>query len=403
MVFLRRFKPTCRRISNKKLMVLVLLSFAYLLGCFVSYIVYVTSMTRPVETCDTIAIQRQSEVKDSNSKGKSPAKVGVITENNDSSKLSNQSLMPKGITTAQPSIDMTNDYYPFVDFKFVFPEISPNVDHTANIFIIVLVNSGANGNKFRKNREAIRQTWANQSNCEQRKALGDKRLKDLMWILAFVVGKAGAGRNDESNMAEARQHNDMLIGNITDTYLNNIVKLYMGLLWARRFDAKYILKADDDVYVRLPRVMEYLVNAEFPRSFYGGAIIPRIRVQRRIGGRHTISWKYYGETHLPKFVAGCFIVLSSDLLNKLFNHVYKRKPFHVDDAYVGLALHDLGVNVTEISSFIFKGISKTNYRNMTDCKILSLDAFGHKIDPEFSRYLHDRIKRLSCGRMQIQC
>ena len=85
------------------------------------------------------------------------------------------------------------------------------------MFMIVLVNSGAKGDKFRKNREAIRQTWGNHSNCEQRKALGDERLKDLRRKLAFVVGKPGPRTNDdELNMAETRQYNDMLIGDIID-------------------------------------------------------------------------------------------------------------------------------------------------------------------------------------------
>ena len=88
--------------------------------------------------------------------------------------------------------------------------------------------------------------------------MGDERLKDLRWLLVFVVGKAGRGTNDdELNRAEARQYNDMLIGNITDNYLNNVIKLYMGLVWASRFDIKYILKTDDDVYVRIPRILEF--------------------------------------------------------------------------------------------------------------------------------------------------
>jgi hypothetical protein len=94
---------------------------------------------------------------------------------------------------AKPSIDIVNDYYPFVDFKFVFPEISPKVHTTPNILLMVLVNSGAKGDRFRKLREAIRQTWGNHGNCEQRKALGDESLKDLRWLLVFVVGEAGRG------------------------------------------------------------------------------------------------------------------------------------------------------------------------------------------------------------------
>jgi hypothetical protein len=219
---------------------------------------------------------------------------------------------------AKPSIDIVNDYYPFVDFKFVFPEISPKVHTTPNILLMVLVNSGAKGDRFRKLREAIRQTWGNHGNCEQRNALGDERLKDLRWLLVFVVGKAGWGTNDdELNRAEARQYNDMLIGNITDNYINNVIKLYMGLVWASRFDIKYILKTDDDVYVRIPRILEYLVNATFPKPFCGGVTYWRFgKVYREIGAKWAISWRYYGETHFPKYNPGAFFILSSDLLNR---------------------------------------------------------------------------------------
>ncbi len=55
--------------------------------------------------------------------------------------------------TTRPSIDIVNDYYPFVDFKIVFPEISPNVERKQDLFMIVLVNSGAKGDEYRKRRE----------------------------------------------------------------------------------------------------------------------------------------------------------------------------------------------------------------------------------------------------------
>ncbi|CAB4045146.1 beta-1,3-galactosyltransferase 5-like [Paramuricea clavata] len=303
------------------------------------------------------------------------------------------------------SIDLINDYYPFIDFKFVFPEISPKVRRTPDIFLMVLVNSGAMGDTFRKRREAVRQTWGNHSNCEQIKALGDETLKDLRWLLVFVVGKAGWGTNDdELNRAEARQYNDMLIGNITDNYLNNVIKLYMGLAWASRFDIKYILKTDDDVYVRIPRILEYLVNARFPKPFCGGAAERRsTKVIREIGDKWTISWKYYNETRYPRYNPGAFFILSSDLLNRLFNYVYIRKPFHVDDAYVGVAMRDLGVNVTKISSFLIQTKMNQRIRKANHCGILRLHAFGHNMEPESNRFLDNRLKALACGQKQIKC
>ena len=303
------------------------------------------------------------------------------------------------------NVDIQNDYYPFVDFMFVLPDMSPEVNKTQKYLMMVLVNSGAKGDEFRKRREAIRQTWGNQSNCEQRKALGDERLKDLRWLLVFVVGKAGPGTNDdELNMAEARQHNDMLIGNITDNYINNVIKFYMGQVWASKFDIKYTMKTDDDVYVRIPRVVEYLVNAKFPRPFYGGMTYPSIRVNREISGKWTVSWRYYDETHFPRFNPGAFFILSTDLLNKLFNYVCIRKPFHTDDAYVGVAMRDYKVNITRIDSFRVGPRMPTFIRTVKDCEMLGYNAFGDSVDPQSARELHHRLQSHLCSNVTfIKC
>ena len=343
-------------------------------------------------------IKQLFEAENSISKRNGPAKVDVMKAKD--MHFSNQSILnmtSKEINTTLSSIDLVNDYYPFIDFQLVFPAIWPKVEKIPKIFIIVLVNSGAKGEKFRRNREAIRETWGNQSNCEQRQAMADERLKDLRWILVFVIGKAGPETNDdELNMAEARKYNDMLIGNIADNYLNNIVKLYMGLVWASGFDTKYVLKTDDDVYVRVPRVLEYLVKAKSRRPFYGGSVVKRSPVQRKIGNKWTISYKHYGKERYPTYHAGAFFILSNDLLNKLFNYVYKRIPFHIDDAYVGLAMHHIGVKITKIPSFIIKEKVTMFLRKTKDCMISPPAAAGHNADPRISKQFHGRIKKPAC-------
>ena len=301
-------------------------------------------------------------------------------------------------------VDIKNDYYPFVDFKFVLPDVSPKVNSLQSYAMIVLVNSGAKGNDYRKRRGAIRQTWGNRSNCEHDRALRDEDLKNLRWMLVFVVGKAGPETNDdELNMAEARRHNDMLIGNITDNYINNIVKFYMGQIWASRFDVKYTMKTDDDVYVRIPRVLEYLVDAKFPRPFYGGATYPSIRVNRVIGGKWTVSWKYYNKTHFPRFNPGAFFILSSDLLNRLSNYVCVRKPFHTDDAYVGVAMHDFKVTITKMHSFLAVPRMPQFIRSVKDCEMMKCNAFGDAVDPQSARELHRRLQSHLCSNITMKC
>ena len=196
MISLTRYKSKLKRTSTLKSMATVLIFLVYLVWGFVNYIVHVSTAARlpGVNDLEAKVIQLgESPRSDAegfpNSKRKIHEKVDVIKENTDSSyDSSDQALMLKEINkkfiklthnfhattisgntattsktpksiTAKPSIDMVNDYYPFVDFKFVFTEIWPKVDITPNMFMIVLVNSGAKGDKFRKNREAIRQTW----------------------------------------------------------------------------------------------------------------------------------------------------------------------------------------------------------------------------------------------------
>ena len=293
----------------------------------------------------------------------------------------------------------TNYSYLSIDFKFALPEIAPKFKTRPKIFMIVLVNSGAKGDVFRKRRAVIRQTWGNQSSCEQRKALRNNKLKHLRWLLVFVVAKAGKGTEDDKlNMAEARENNDMLIGNITDNYLNIVVKLFMGKIWASRFNVDYIMKTDDDVYVRIPRVLEFLANKKFPRPFYGGKTYPSLPVNRQAGHKWAISKLVYAEEKYPRFNSGAFIVLSKDVILRLINNVCKRKPFQSDDAYVGLAMRDLGVKPTHIASFILRRGIVINeiIQKGEDCELIKMHAFGHKIKPDMIIFLHNRLETLIC-------
>ena len=180
-------------------------------------------------------------------------------------------------------LDMVNDYQPYVDFRFVYPDIQPTIRDTRDLYMAVLVNSGAKGERSREHRAKIRETWASKSSCECAKAMNDTNLKDLKWILVFVLGRADDMEN-RRNMAEAMQYNDMIIGNINDNYLNNIMKFYMGQLWASFLGAKYTLKTDDDVYVRVPKVIEYLVSRGSPSRFYAGGTYRNTAVHRLPGG-----------------------------------------------------------------------------------------------------------------------
>ena len=295
--------------------------------------------------------------------------------------------------TKKAEIDMVNDYQPWIDFKFVYPEVQPTIQGPRDFYLVVLINSGAKGDEFRQRRAKIRETWASRKTCEYTNAMNISNVKDLKWILVFVLGKAG-GQEDERNIEEAKKHNDMIIGEISDNYLNNILKFYMGQLWASMLGAKYTLKTDDDVYIRIPKIIEYLVSLGSPTRFYGGETYPNSGVARWAGGKWSISKKYFAEDVFPPFNAGAFIIISTDLLGSLINYVYIRKPFHTDDAYVGVAMRDLKVKVVHILSFDIKNDMSALIRKKNNCDILKLIAYGHSVNPSAMQHLHQRVEDL---------
>ena len=301
------------------------------------------------------------------------------------------------VTTKKPTkkaeIDMVNDYQPWIDFKFVYPEVQPTIQGPRDFYLVVLVNSGAKGNEFRQRRAKIRETWASKKTCEYTNAMNISNVKDLKWILVFVLGKAGS-QEDERNIEEAKIHNDMIIGDINDNYLNNILKFYMGQLWASTLVANYTLKTDDDVYIRIPKVIEYLVSLGSPTRFYGGQTYLNYPVIRRAGSKWGISKKYFPEKTWPPFNAGGFIIMSTDLLGGLINYVYIRKPFHTDDAYVGVAMRDFKVKVVHILSFVVENSMPSLIRTKNNCDILKLIAYGHSLNTDAIQYLHKRVEDL---------
>ena len=303
--------------------------------------------------------------------------------------------------TKKPKVDMVNDYQPWIDFKFVYPDVQPVIDGPRDFYLVVLVNSGAKGDKFRQYRTKIRRTWANKTTCEQANFRNNTKIKDLKWILVFVLGKAG-GEDDKRNIEEAKKHNDMLIGNIEDNYLNNILKYYMGQLWASLLGAKYTLKTDEDVYVRIPKVIEYLTSAGSPSNFYGGCTYRNSVVARWPGGKWSISKKYFAENVFPPFNAGAFILMSTDLLGSLINYVYIRKPFHTDDAYVGVAMRDLKVKVVNMLSVEISNDKKKPIRIQGNCDILKLAAYAHAVTPERLQHLHDNFQNLCRKRITFK-
>ncbi|XP_031569901.1 beta-1,3-galactosyltransferase 5-like [Actinia tenebrosa] len=249
-------------------------------------------------------------------------------------------------------------------FPLIMPNVEPNIScEDRKLFIAVVVNSASDG-QHQLRRMAIRKTWGGSTEIQPR------------WRVFFALGISKNTAVDIKNRRESLKYNDILIGDFLDTYKNVVIKTFMSHYWAYfRLNCQYILKADDDVYVRVPRLVEWLVGpANLPTRFYGGYLQRSLKVVRNPKMKWYLPKEVYNEANFPPFLKGSFQVVSTDMLPSYFHYTqFIRKPFYTDDAYFGVMARDLGLSARQIPGFLF-------YHPQTDEKLLAAIAFGHQVD-----------------------
>jgi hypothetical protein len=210
----------------------------------------------------------------------------------------------------------------------------------------------------------IRKTWGNSTYKQTRNK----------WRLFFSLGISANNAYNLKNRQEALKYNDVIIGNFTDIYKNIVIKTFMSHFWvSTKISCKYVLKTDDDVYVRVPRLLQWLEKEGFPDPFYGGYLNKHPSVLRDPRSQWFVSKEDFNETKWPPFSHGAFQVISTDILPRFFNYTQFRKPFNTDDAYFGVVARHLGVTATQIPGFSL-------IHPITDCQIMTATAIGHEID-----------------------
>lgn len=243
--------------------------------------------------------------------------------------------------------------------------------HTNNtsIFLLVLITSGV-GKLYSERRNSVRNTW------------GDKSIKSGQrnWERVFVIGKALSAEHSEEIRQEAAFFEDILVLNMTDSYKNLVIKILSELLWSLiHVNPRFILKADDDVYVHVPGLLSWLDNYANNNyagdKLYGGFVIGDGEVRRGEKRKNRVARDCLAKDFYPPYCTGAFYVLSTDILPSLFKAVERRPAFPVEDAYMGILAQEIGVQPVDIPGFYFR--KKVTYYGR--CDFASAIAVGHNL------------------------
>lgn len=199
-------------------------------------------------------------------------------------------------------------------------------------FLLVLVAS-APGHAAR--RAAVRETWGG-----ARQAAG-RGVRTL-----FALGLPAEPALQAALAEEAARHGDLLQGRFADTYANLTRKTLALLGWARAHcaGARFVAKADDDVFLNLPALARRLAGLDAPRAaLYLGRVHWRVPPDRDPRSRHHVPAALYAPAAFPPYCSGTAYVLSGEAADAVLGAAALEPLVPLEDAFVGLCARRAGI------------------------------------------------------------
>lgn len=204
------------------------------------------------------------------------------------------------------------------NFRFVFGRPCNDNNNNDTLDLIVIVSSAP---KNKDKRAALRETW------------GRKRERVKM---VFMVGEVKTQQQQDELDLEFRTYSDMVQGQFHDSYRNLTYKFVMGLKYVVYYctHAKFVLKTDDDAFVNMPVLLDYIHSIP---SNQKDLLLCRI-MDGAPAIREPSKWKVgfneYPRRAYPMYCAGFAILFSYKTVFEIYQEAQKGDFFWVDDAYV---------------------------------------------------------------------
>ena len=283
-----------------------------------------------------------------------------------------------GMTTPSAK-GITKDHDKVNSLFTLIPEIPQNTT------LLIAINTIPS--KFER-RETLRGTWAKQTSLSLTDNTSSAaNLHDMMNIAYFfTVGFAGNSSIDRDTKRESGIHKDILRVNLSESYRGIVTKILLTFEWMTSLDAKprFIVKADDDVYIKLPDLARWMKDNQLPAKLYAGFVHRRVKVIRSTKSPFWVQ--QYTNKYFPSYCAGPFYILSRDVFLDVVRTSKVTKVFPVEDAYIGVLVNKTGVTPKETGRSLFNWVRILRPEMME--KIPVGVVFGDKLSSQNIQQLH---------------
>ncbi|XP_045737825.1 beta-1,3-galactosyltransferase 9 [Mirounga angustirostris] len=209
-----------------------------------------------------------------------------------------------------------------------------------NIFLLSLIfSSPGNGTR----RDLIRKTWGNVTSVQGHHIL-----------TLFALGMPVLVTTQQEIDKESHKNNDIIEGIFLDSSENQTLKIITMMQWAVTFcpNALFILKVDEEMFVNLPSLVDYLLNLkEHFEDIYLGRVIHQDTPNRDPNNQEFVPFSEYQEKYYPDYCSSEAFIMSQDVARMMYV-VFKEVPIMVPaDVFVGICAKAIGLIPIHSSRF----------------------------------------------------
>uniref|UniRef100_A0A672R8U6 Hexosyltransferase n=1 Tax=Sinocyclocheilus grahami TaxID=75366 RepID=A0A672R8U6_SINGR len=214
-----------------------------------------------------------------------------------------------------------------------------------------------------ENRQAIRETWGRRDRVR-----GDGGGRSWFVRTIFLLARQDTETGPHPDLSsllklESSTHRDILLWDFKDTFFNLTLKDVLFWDWLSKHcsHVHFIFKGDDDVFVRTKALLDYLNHVRVQKAhgnktkerdnFVVGDVIANAWPNRQPDTKYYIPESFYKGAY-PAYAGGGGVVYTGALALRLREVSPWVSLFPIDDVYLGMCLHRLGVSPTHHPGFL---------------------------------------------------
>jgi len=181
----------------------------------------------------------------------------------------------------------------------------------------------------------------------------NRKMTDVSVKLMFALGQDGDQNTDIKVKNESRLYGDIFQAKFVDSYYTLTKKMLLVLKWVSFYCAEieYLLKADEDVFVNVPLLVQYLEN--FTPKLKGsihGFMNHRPSV-RRIG-KWAVKFDEYPLSQYPDYMSGNSYAISGNIVPRMCMVAEYLPYMPIEDAFItGVIAKVIETNLIPNNSF----------------------------------------------------